>query len=378
MRRIVSVMRQFGAHPTQGHDDRTPPVRLRPAVEPGLREKVADLARPQAYPEPTATVEVVETHMAFVFLTDRHAYKLKKPVRYPFLDFSTPQARRADCGEEVRLNRRLAPDVYLGVVPLKASAGGMHPGGRGRTVDWLVKMVRLPRTQMLDQMLRAGRLAEADVERVTRLLARFYVEAEPVDVDPADYVARFRSAAAGDPQVLADPRYGLDRALLEAVAAAQCAFLERSAALLAERAARKLIVEGHGDLRPEHVCVRTDPVVIDCLEFDRELRLVDPVDELGYLAMECEFLGAPFVRDVVFDTYRSVTGDEPAPELTRFYQVQRALLRAKLAAWHVHDDVPQDAHRKWLARGADYLALAHRIGSAADATGSPRPVKQQG
>ena len=129
-----------------------------------LREKVAHLSRPESYPEETAAVEVVQTHMSCVFLTDRHAWKLKKPVRHDFLDFSTLEARRADCEEELRLNRRLARDVYLEIVPLTfTSDGALRLGGDGEVMEWLVKMRRLPAQLMLDHAIRHGNVARHDV-----------------------------------------------------------------------------------------------------------------------------------------------------------------------------------------------------------------------
>src|SRR5262249_4067578 len=127
---------------------------MRPERElslPTVEQKIAFLSRPEAYPEPTRRVEMKETHMSWVFLTDTKAWKLKKPVRYDFLDFSTREARRRDCEEELRLNRRLAPDVYYGIAPLTIDPqGGMRLAGAGETIDWLVRMRRLPADRMLD------------------------------------------------------------------------------------------------------------------------------------------------------------------------------------------------------------------------------------
>ena len=124
--------------------------------EPGIAEKVAFLCRPEAYASRPTRVELKETHMSCLFLTDRHVWKLKKPARYDYLDFSTVEARKADCELEVELNRRLAPDVYLGVVPLVSDPHGrMHIGGEGRIIDWLVVMRRLPEDRMLDAAIHA-------------------------------------------------------------------------------------------------------------------------------------------------------------------------------------------------------------------------------
>src|SRR5690606_21991313 len=115
--------------------------------------------------------------------------------------------------------------------------------------------------------------------------------------------------------------------------------------------------EAHGDLRPEHICLTPEPVFIDCLEFKREFRLLDPVDELSFLALECEHAGAAFVGDIVFDTYRHATQDHPPEELICFYKSYRASLRAKLAIWHLKDS-PIQQRSKWTYRAKEYLQLA--------------------
>ena len=135
--------------------------------------------------EASRSASVIETHMSWVFLTDRHAYKLKKPVRYDYLDFSTLEARRQSCEDEIRLNRRLAPDVYLAVVALRADAhGGMHLGGEDTLVDWLVKMRRLPADQMMDCAIEGKSLTRDDVRHVARYLSRFYQGCAPLAPDP--------------------------------------------------------------------------------------------------------------------------------------------------------------------------------------------------
>lgn len=329
-----------------------------------LQAKVAFLSRAESYAERPPAIEVVQTHMSFVFLTDRYAYKLKKPVRYEFLDFSTLEARRADCLEELRLNRRLAGDVYLDVVPLTRSPDGrLQLGGERETVDYVVKMRRLPREQMLDHALREGRASREDVRRFMRVLIGFYASAEAVAMSAAQYRRRFEHDILDTHRELAPPDYSLDRTLVDSVTSGQLAFLERRGALLDRRPADRRIVEGHGDLRPEHICLGPEPRVIDCLEFNRQWRLVDPADEIAYLAMECEYAGADWVGETAFETYREHARDDPAAGLVRFYKSCRASLRAKLSVWHLRDH-PEPAERAdWIERARRYLKLAARYAS---------------
>ena len=314
------------------------------------------LRQPGSYPEPTVTVDVRETHLSWVFLTERYAYKFKKPVRYPFLDFSTLAHRRHNCEEEVRLNRRLAPDVYLGVVALTRDAAGVLAlEGGGEPVEWLVKMRRLPDDCLLDRAIVARRVPTDRLARAAQRLAEFYRQAPSVVFAADSYRGRIDERLAINCTVLARPHYALPVARVQAVCAGQRAFLARHLAQIAARGAH--VRETHGDLRPEHIGLESEPVFIDCLEFNRDFRLLDPVDELAFLAMECERLGDPGVGALFLDVYQKSSGDAPPARLITFYQSIWAMLRARLSVWHLDDPaVPEPA--KWSARAHDYLALA--------------------
>lgn len=326
--------------------------------EPALHEKVAFLCRSQAYADSVQQVDAVETHMSWVFLAGDWAYKLKKPVRYQFLDFSSREARRFDCEEEVRLNRRLAPDVYVQVVPLTWDRkAGLQLEGKGHPVEWLVKMRRLPAEQMLDRALAAGTVGLNDAVRVAAILARFYRSLSPVEMSADAYRRRLAGEIGACCGELVQSVYGLDPARVTAVARALIAFLGVSEALIRERVEKARVVEGHGDLRPEHVCLLDPPVVIDCLAFNRDLRILDAGDEISYLAMECERLDAAWFGAALVEAYREAAGDDVAEVLVHFYSAFRALVRAKLAVWHTHD-APPEARPKWIGRALQYLGLA--------------------
>jgi aminoglycoside phosphotransferase family enzyme len=332
---------------------------LAATADPGLEAKVAFLLDTRAYPEPAAGVTGIETHMSWVFLTARHAYKLKKPVRFSYLDFSTAEARRKDCLEELRLNRRLTRGVYLDVAALTLDRHGKLrlSAGDGLAVDWLVKMRRLPAQRMLDVMIRERRVAGADISSVAQLLSRFYLECAAVEISPHAYRGRIDATIAEHLEELSTPDFGLPAALVAQICARQRDALEVLSALFGERATSGKIVEGHGDLRPEHICLEAQPQIIDCVEFSRDFRLLDRADELAFLALECERLGAPELKAPIFETYAEVTGDRPHPALVHFYQSHRACLRAKMSVWHLRDPALR-ANPKWPAQARDYLQLA--------------------
>jgi len=334
---------------------------MRPGVEgaaASLEDKVAALRSPLAYAERPKVIRAIETHFAWVFLTDDHAFKLKKPMRTAYLDLSGVAARRYNCSEELRLNQRLAQGIYLDVVPLTMAAdGALRVGGDGIVVDWLVKMRRLPSALMLDRAIVAGVVPAAPLAAVGRLLARFYRAQPSIAFDPRDYVARIRSQMEQDRSDLRAPGLGLTPGLVEAVAAAHTVACFRLEAELMLRARERRIIEGHGDLRPEHICLTEPPCVIDALEFSLDLRTLDPGEELAFLSVECERLGDVRPADTVLREYRTESGDPISRRLLDFYRSRRATVRAKLVAWHLKDPA-YSGRGDWRVQAERYLERA--------------------
>jgi uncharacterized protein len=319
-----------------------------------LAETVAFLSAAASYPEHPERVEVRETHMSFVFLTDRFACKLKKPVHLAHLDLRRLEARRRNCLIELRLNRRLAPEVYLAVRPLTfARQRGLQLGGDGAIVDWLVVMRRLPAELMLDHALCHGGPERRDLDRIAGRLARFYGGLAPQPVAPGTRHAWLEAEIELSRRELARPVFAPEHARIERVAGRLIAFLRARPDLFAGRR----IVEGHGDLRPEHICLERPPVIIDCLEFSRRLRLVDPADELAFLALECRMLGEPEAGLRLQRSYEQLAGDRPPERLLAWYGAYRALLRARLVALHALEP-GRHPPEVWLARADRYLEVA--------------------
>jgi aminoglycoside phosphotransferase family enzyme len=318
-----------------------------------LRDKVALLGRAATHGPGVAAVETVETHMSLLFLAGATVYKLKKPVAYPFLDFSTLAARERNCRDELRLNRRLAPDVYLGLSTITREAdGSLALDGSGEVVDWVVRMRRLPRDCTLDRRIAAGTVTGAEVDAVAAVLANFYIGAARGRLGAADYVRQLQREHAVNRDVLGTFDNGVAVPLLGEVQR----FLDDDAALLRGRVAAGRIVDGHGDLRPEHVCLNTPPVIIDCLEFNEGLRQVDPFDEITYLGLECARLGAAWIGPRLLQELSAALGERVDARLLGFYACYRACIRARLALAHLDDPSPREPGR-WQPLARAYLRL---------------------
>ena len=325
---------------------------------PSERDKVDFLSVPESYPELTNKVSVIQTHHAWVFLTDQHAYKMKKSFRYGRVDCSSLESRQYLCNEEYRLNQRLAPSTYLGVVPLVIGKDGkLRIDGGGHTVEWLVKMRRLPSEFMLDKAGPGGLVAVADVARLMQKLLRFYQSAPVCRVGSDSYSSRLWQEVSTDREVLLDPGYAFPTALVNDVVDQLKAYIDTNASLLDRRQQQGFVREVHGDLRPEHVSLVPDaePEIIDCLEFDPDLRCLDAVEELAYFGLECRVLEQRWIEDACIEWYQSHSGDTAPDHLWRFYAARRATVRAKLAAWHT---LESDSVERWLRRGRKYLHLA--------------------
>lgn len=299
-------------------------------------------------------VQTIETHFAWVFLTPRLAFKLKKALRRPAMDYRGLAGRRWGCEQELWLNRRMAPKAYLSIVRLvRTPSGKLQLGGAGYIEDYLIKMRRLPRRQMLDRMTSKG-LTSRQLERLVGALAGFFDNATHRPMAGPAYLRRLRAQIEDNHRALCRLRT-LDPLTVEQVYRGQLRFLRCAAPRLAARAVR--LVDGHGDLRAEHVHLGKTIQVIDCLEFDRELRRLDPMQELAQLALEINYAGNPALGRRLLQRYCERTGETIGAAELWFYWSHVATTRAKLAAWHVGDPQFPDP-RPWMRRAERYLRQA--------------------
>jgi aminoglycoside phosphotransferase family enzyme len=321
-----------------------------------LAARLAFLRRPGSYPHRPRRVRVVETHMSWLFLAGGLVYKLKKPLARNGMDHRSREKRRRACLRELRLNRRLAADTYLRVEPLVLGDRGLALGGDGRVVDWLVCMRRLPESRTLERRMRRGRVDRRDVDAIAARLARFFRAARNANLSGAAYARKLHGMVDEACARMLRPRYRLDATRIRGLAGRLHRCVDDARVLPAAARARR-VVEGHGDLRPEHVYLTTPPTIIDGIEFDRRLRLRDPLEEVAFLALECERAGHPRVGASLFAAYARHLRDRPPRALFDFYQAFDAFLRARIAAWHLDDPRLGPASR-WRRRTDDYLGRA--------------------
>ena len=286
------------------------------------------IPEPSFDPDGGRVLEVVETHISWVFLTAERAYKLRKPVVMPFLDYSTPERRRHMAEEEVRLGRRLAPDLYLGVRPVFRTASGLALEVEGKPVDHVVEMRRFDAGQTLAARLAADALDDDVVRALGALLAGFHAAGPACSGWGTEEVAR--AVGANFEALLAMDAEPEPARRIQAGHRFAVAFLHHRRALLAERS-RTSVRDGHGDLRAEHVLLDGDVQIFDPVEFDPALRRIDVSADLAFLVMDLERLGRADLVPLLLSGYRDAGGDPGDDRLVHFYAAYRAWVRAKVA-----------------------------------------------
>ena len=303
-----------------------------------LAELIDGLSDPAAFPFEVEQVEVRHTHISVVFLAGSVVYKIKKPVDLGFLDFSSLASRHHFCQEEVRLNRRLAPGVYRGVVPVTRRGTGLALEGTGEPLEWAVKMERLPDEATLEERLAHGAVGEEIVADLAGRIAAFHRQAERgeriaacgrFDVVAANARENFTQSGSQIGLAISRPVFERLQALTEET-------LARERALIESRAARGVPCDTHGDLRLDHVYLLEDRpppgdvVVIDCIEFNEQFRYADPVADMAFLLMGFKHARRHDLARVFAATYFRASGDDEGRALVPLYTAYRAAVRGKV------------------------------------------------
>lgn len=322
------------------------------------------LQTPGAYPHPTGRFRVIETHISWVILTGRFAYKIKKPVNLGFLDFSTLEKRKRFCEEEVRVNRRLCPEIYWGVVPITGTADRPSIGGNGAPLEYAVKMRQFDDRLLWDRMLRQGELTAAHIDQLACLIGRFHETAPSATPrDAFGLPATFWKAVQITLNYLSDRvRTAGDRRRFRDLAR----WMRRRYRALGPRMIRRrkvgLVREGHGDLHLKNIAFfsRRKPriLVFDGIEFDPTLRWIDVMNDVAFLIMDLEHRRRPDLAWRFLNRYLETTGDYEGLALLGFYAAGRALVRAEVTSIRADEegrfDFPVEARR--------FLALAGTYG----------------
>ncbi len=326
-----------------------------------LEKKVDFLRDPHSYSHHPKSVEVFETHMSYVFVAGEFSFKIKKPNSFPFLHLESLKDRFENIHQEYSLNKSLAPGFYLKVIPLLETNDEElvleEEKPNAKIVEWVLKMKTYPREICLDQLIKKNKIPEQRLIKAFDKLFHFYHDSRGVDVN-ADFFMEFFYQTISDVKVFIHQFGNQEKfQLMTKILRHQEEFLLYNSYEIRDRVDHKLIVEGHGDLRPEHICLMEDPILVDCLEFNQRLRTLDPLDEIACLDLECELLGNHHIGKMMLHHYQQSTHDQFDMDLYYFYKIQRALIRAKLCLGHTQDQFVK-TKEVWGQKCEDYLKLA--------------------
>ena len=324
---------------------------------------IAAMLNPEIYQDATEKVELIQTHISYIFLTKNHAYKIKKPVNFGFLDFSTLRKRHYFLEQELVLNRRLAPEIYLAVLPLVARDGELRLGGEGKAIEYALQMVRMPQHLMMDEIARRRELSKTMIDAIVARLVPFYQQAAT-----GSRVNKF-----GDLSVI---RYNheenfsqirpfvgtaLSAAAFHDMVRYADSFMQRQEDLFVQRLKAGKIRDCHGDLHMRNICLADSVYIFDCLEFNPRFRYSDLAADIDFLAMDLDFHSYDELSAYFVNVFAKKSDDPDILKLVNFYKCYRAVVRGKINAFTAEEPglPPEDKRRAWQS-ARDYFALAWR------------------
>lgn len=326
-----------------------------------LSDIVKVLSEPQTYPEATSRVEMLQTQMSVVFLTDSFVYKIKKAVDLGYLDYTTVANRKRFCEYELKLNQRLCPDTYLEVVPISLTGNKIILGGKGRAVEYAVKMRRLPQDRMMDVLLSRNQVTNEMVARVAEKVAEFHsrVKTTPtigkfgtVDAININTEENFSQTESYIGRTISLTQY-------QKISQYTRDFIKNKVTLFRKRVADGKIRDCHGDLHAQHICFTDNICIYDCIEFNDRFRYVDVAAEVAFLAMDLDRWGHPELSRHFVSSYVIRSGDNELPELLNFYKCYFAYVRGKVHGFKLGDSLLSAEEKERALKDArQYFTLA--------------------
>ncbi|MCL2358510.1 MAG: hypothetical protein LBH74_05840 [Nitrososphaerota archaeon] len=299
---------------------------------------VEAMLKPETYPEPVSKIELIQTHISFVFLTEQYVYKIKKPVNFGFLDFSTLEKRHVYCEKELQLNRRLCPSIYLEVVPINKS-DKLKIGGDGQTIEYAVKMRRLPQEQLMIQLLQKGKIDEKIIDEIAAIVAKFHSEAQTspeinvfggLEIVRTNWVENFAQTQKYIGQTISVVDYALIQQKINH-------FMDKNQILFERRIADGRVRDCHGDLYSSNIFVTDQICIFDAIEFNDRFRYSDVASDVAFLAMDLDYQNRSDLSDYFIKQYTLYSKDAQLAQMIPFYKCYRAYVRGKVVSFRIDD-----------------------------------------
>ncbi len=297
-------------------------------------EQVKNLMDSCRLPGTCTGSEIKETHISWIILYDDYAFKIKKPVKYSFLDFSTLDRRKFFCDQELALNRRLAPEMYLDVLAITEEMVDMRSGGRGRIIDYAVQMKRMDNSKEMDVLLRSGNISGKQVTRLAEKIALFHKNAKVIikDVNISDMQELYEDIKTVVSYLNEKGHHQWEERIYNCIGRSDN-FLEDKKEMMDERVRDGFFRDCHGDLNSSNIFLYEDPVIFDCIEFNQDFRQIDILNEIAFLCVDIDFFEKKELGNLFHNKYLEYSGmryNTPEKELFLYYNSFRANVRAKV------------------------------------------------
>jgi uncharacterized protein len=299
---------------------------------------VEAMLNPQTYPDETGKIELIQTHISFVFLTQNYVYKVKKPVNFGFLDFSTLDKRKAYCQKELELNRRLCPEIYLEVVSINKSKS-LKVKGAGETVEYALKMKRLPQERIMTQLLQEGKVDKKTIDEIAAIVAKFHSEAQTnaeisefggLKIVKTNWDENFAQTTKYIGQSISKSDYDFMQNKING-------FMDKNKALFDSRIADKRVRDCHGDLHSGNIFITDKICIFDAIEFNDRFRYSDVAADVAFLAMDLDYQKRSDLAEYFITQYLAYSKDAQLKKILPFYKCYRAYVRGKVISFRLDD-----------------------------------------
>jgi len=321
------------------------------------------LLNPEIYPDRPRSIKFMETHISLLFLTGNYVYKVKKPVDFGFLDFTSLEKRRFFCEQEVKLNRRLSPDIYLGVERIIKEGNRILLGGKGEVLEYAVKMKQIPEEFLMDKLLEKKQVTPKMIESVSEKLVQFYFAAETNDRIKS-FARPERLKQDTDENFEQTEKYievAISREVYEEVKNRTNDFFKTKMEIFYQRITTDRIRDCHGDLRLEHIFWGEEVSIFDCIEFNERFRYTDVAADIAFLAMDLDYHNREDLSEHLIRAYVGESGDLELMEVLNFYKCYRAYVRGKVESFRLDDPhIPEEEKKGALERAQKYFNLAYQ------------------
>lgn len=316
------------------------------------------LLNPGAYPEKVKKVKCIQTHISWVFLTGKYVYKVKKPVDFSFLDFSTLKKRKFYCQKELELNRRLSPEIYLKVLPITKMDEEMKVGGKGKIVDWALKMRQLPQKKIMQNLLKRDGVTKKTLKKLAKIIAKFHQKAEEnkkygsSQIIKFNWIENFKQTKEFIGKIISKNDFNyIEKKILD--------FIEDNRISFQKRVKENKIRWCHGDFHSGNIFITDKIYIFDCIEFNKRFACQDVVSDVAFLAMDLEFHKKKCASDIFLKNYLKYTGDFEMLNLLDFYKCYRAFVRGKVVSFRTLDrGIGLKAKEKAKIEAKKYFKLA--------------------